>query len=831
MALGEKRNGSVFATAAQRRDAAEYQVTSEPEVVPVVVDDTPQRTLNTDIGTLGRAHNLFFTPSAEGRDFNSVLQEVQEYISGAYAALITEGGEDSKEQLMRYITKYLQDQRIAVAGMTQTELVDAIYSEMAEFGFLTRYIYADGIEEININSWRDIEVQYSDGRSEKLTEHFDSPEHALAVIRRMLHASGMVLDNASPLVTGHLTRNTRIAAMKSPVVDEDVGVAASIRIVNRHNLSREDLLRSGTATEEMLDWLSVFLRYGISICVAGATSSGKTTAAGWLLTTIPDSKRIFTIENGSRELELVREENGKVTNSVVHTLTRDSENERQRIDQIALVDICLRFNPDILVVGEMRGAEANAAQEAARVGVAVRDKNGDYVPLTGNQLGCVLLDGLLKAKKEAGTLPKNGVFIKTIVTSELARAVAQSYGVETVEVLTGFKFIGEKIKEYEQTGEHTYLFGFEESYGYLVGTHARDKDGVVTCMLLAQTACGLAAQGKTLLDGLEDIYARLGYWKEKTISFTLSGMEGIARIKDTMARLWSERIESFGSRRVKAVRNYNTGVRTDLCNNSESLLDLPKSNVLYYELEGGWACVRPSGTEPKLKVYLAVKGQKHLDRLNELGAKMNALDLESVHFESANGTDLTVGLAEQAVWESAGSKNEKGVPFLPNIPTEEVFTAPHKDKVDGIVYGTKPYVFNGQLIKNFHVTFKDGKVVEHGADEGADLLGQLLDTDEGARHIGEVALVPASSPINRSGKLFYNTLFDENAACHIAFGDSYPGTTVGGTGLSKEELAARGMNHSSLHEDVMVGAEDSRITGKCRDGRTVQLFENGVWVL
>ena len=371
MALGEKRNGSVFATAAQRRDAAEYQVTSEPEVVPVVVDDTPQRTLSTDIGTLGRAHNLFFTPSAEGRDFNSVLQEVQEYISSAYAALITEGGEDSKEQLMRYITKYLQDRRIAVAGMPQTELVDAIYSEMAEFGFLTRYIYADGIEEININSWRDIEVQYSDGRSEKLTEHFDSPEHALAVIRRMLHASGMVLDNASPLVTGHLTRNTRIAAMKSPVVDEDVGVAASIRIVNRHNLSREDLLRSGTATAEMLDWLSVFLRYGISICVAGATSSGKTTAAGWLLTTIPDSKRIFTIENGSRELELVREENGKVTNSVVHTLTRDSENERQRIDQIALVDICLRFNPDILVVGEMRGAEANAAQEAARVGVAV----------------------------------------------------------------------------------------------------------------------------------------------------------------------------------------------------------------------------------------------------------------------------------------------------------------------------------------------------------------------------------------------------------------------------------------------------------------------------
>ena len=371
MALGEKRNGSVFATAAQRRDAAEYQVTSEPEIVPVVLDDTPQRTLNTDIGTLRQAHNLFFTPSAEGRDFNSVLQEVQEYISGAYAALITGGGEDSKEQLMRYITKYLQDKRIAVAGMTQTELVDAIYSEMAEFGFLTRYIYADGIEEININSWRDIEVQYSDGRSEKLTEHFDSPEHALAVIRRMLHASGMVLDNASPLVTGHLTRNTRIAAMKSPVMDEDVGVAASIRIVNRHNLSREDLLRSGTATEEMLDRLSVFLRYGISICVAGATSSGKTTAAGWLLTTIPDSKRIFTIENGSRELDLVREKDGRVCNSVIHTITRESENAKQNIDQDMLLDMALRYHPDIICVGEMRSAEAYAAQEAARTGHGV----------------------------------------------------------------------------------------------------------------------------------------------------------------------------------------------------------------------------------------------------------------------------------------------------------------------------------------------------------------------------------------------------------------------------------------------------------------------------
>ena len=148
-------------------------------------------------------------------------------------------------------------------------------------------------------------------------------------------------------------------------------MAASIRIVNPRNLAKEDFVAGGTATEEMLDFLAACLRYGVSICVAGATSSGKTTVAGWLLSTIPDNKRIFTIEDGSRELQLIREQDGRITNSVIHTQTRDSENERQRIDQIALLDIALRFNPDIICVGEMRGPEANAAQEAARVGVAV----------------------------------------------------------------------------------------------------------------------------------------------------------------------------------------------------------------------------------------------------------------------------------------------------------------------------------------------------------------------------------------------------------------------------------------------------------------------------
>ena len=221
--------------------------------------------------------------------------------------------------------------------------------------------------------------------------------------------------------------------------------------------------------------------------------------------------------------------------------------------------------------------------------------------------------------------------------------------------------------------------------------------------------------------------------------------------------------------------------------------------------------------------------QKHLDRLNELGAKMNALDLESVHFESANGTDLTVGLADDATWEGASSKAENGTDFIANVPTEEVFCAPHRERVNGIVYGTKPYVYNGQLIEGWHVTFKDGKVVEHGAEKNASLLAELLSTDENACRIGEIALVPASSPINQSGVLFYNTLFDENAACHIAFGAGYPTNIKGGSKMNRTELLAKGLNDSAIHEDVMIGAPDTNVIGTTKDGKEVTIFTNGEW--
>lgn len=223
--------------------------------------------------------------------------------------------------------------------------------------------------------------------------------------------------------------------------------------------------------------------------------------------------------------------------------------------------------------------------------------------------------------------------------------------------------------------------------------------------------------------------------------------------------------------------------------------------------------------------------KEHVSKTSACRDKLNELQLESIHMTSSNGTDLNVGLAEGHTWEGACSKAENGAVFIANVPTEEVFTAPHRERVNGVVKGTKPYVYNGQLIEGFSVTFKDGVVVDYSAEKNAELLGQLLDSDEGARRIGEIALVPASSPINRSGLLFYNTLFDENAACHIAFGAGYPTTVKGGAAMTTEELLACGVNDSAIHEDVMVGAEDMTITGLTKTGETVTIFENGEWAI
>ena len=317
------------------------------------------------------SHDLFFEPN-QVKEFPDVLAEVQEYISSKYASLLIDSGKaDVKQQIKFYIQKYLSDNRLSAKGMNDAELAERLYTEMAEFSFLTKYIFGTGIEEIDINAWNDIEIYKSGGKKVKLAEHFESPQHAINVVRRMLHVSGMVLDNASPAVLGHLSKNIRISVLKTPLVDEDVGVAASIRIVNPQNFTKQDFIESGTATDSMLETLSEILKYGVSICVAGSTGSGKTTVTGWLLSTIPDDKRIYTIESGSRELALCRKDGDRITNSVIHTITRPSENETQNIDQDILLDYALRFNPDVICVGEMRGPEAYTAQEASRTGHTV----------------------------------------------------------------------------------------------------------------------------------------------------------------------------------------------------------------------------------------------------------------------------------------------------------------------------------------------------------------------------------------------------------------------------------------------------------------------------
>lgn len=248
-------------------------------------------------------------------------------------------------------------------------------------------------------------------------------------------------------------------------------------------------------------------------------------------------------------------------------------------------------------------------RDCDRLGVAVKDNNGEFIGLSGNQLGCLMLDYLLSQKQAKGTLPANGVAIKTIVSTEMARAIAQHYGVELVEVLTGFKFIGEKIKEYEAAKNHTFLFGFEESHGYLQGTHARDKDGVVASMLISETAAYYQSRGMTLYQGLQELFQKYGYYLEQTISYTFDGLAGMEKIKDIMSAFRSNCPDTIGGIKVLAMRDYQAGTRYS-CNGTTNSMDLPKSNVIYYELDKNcWACIRPSGTEPKLKLYIGSKAE------------------------------------------------------------------------------------------------------------------------------------------------------------------------------------------------------------------------------
>ena len=297
-------------------------------------------------------------------ELSSLVPLCQSFIARNYSAAIID--KSKTEELKAYIGKYLYDTDYSVVGFDTKELVERLFEEMAEYSILTKHLADPDIEEININGWDDVALTHLDGRIEKANEHFFSPTHAIDIVKKLLQHSGMIIDNAAPIAQGHLPNNTRVTALKEPIVDADRGIAVSIRMLHPQRVDRESLLQTESITEEMLYFLEVCLRYGVSFVVAGRTSSGKTTLLNSLLGSIPDGKRIYTIESGARELSLIkRDGNGKVVNNVVHTLSRPSDKEAYDISQEDLVMAALRFDPDIICVGEMRDAEAHSAVEAS----------------------------------------------------------------------------------------------------------------------------------------------------------------------------------------------------------------------------------------------------------------------------------------------------------------------------------------------------------------------------------------------------------------------------------------------------------------------------------
>ena len=273
-------------------------------------------------------------------------------------------------------------------------------------------------------------------------------------------------------------------------------------------------------------------------------------------------------------------------------------------------------------LGEKEGADLLIATDpdADRLGAAVRMPNGDYQVLTGNQLGSIMIHYILEAHQQAGTLPQNAAVLKSIVSSELATAIAEKYNTKMFNVLTGFKFIAEKIQQYEEDHSQTFMFGFEESYGYLVKPFVRDKDAIQALVLLAEVAAFYKKQGKTLYDGLQDIFEEFGYFEEKTISVTMSGIEGSGKIKALIAKCREQAPTEFAGIQVAQTEDFKELTRTFADGQTEQL-QTPPSDVLKYHLEdGSWIAIRPSGTEPKIKFYLATKATSSSEASEKIAA-------------------------------------------------------------------------------------------------------------------------------------------------------------------------------------------------------------------
>ena len=275
------------------------------------------------------------------------------------------------------------------------------------------------------------------------------------------------------------------------------------------------------------------------------------------------------------------------------------------------LELAEKVNADIVLAND---------PDADRLGIYAKDSaTGEYKTFTGNMSGLLIAEYELSQKKLQNKIPANGALVKTIVSSNLADSIAKKYDLKLIEVLTGFKYIGEQIKNFEETGSNTYMFGFEESYGCLIGTYARDKDGISAVMALCEAAAFYKKQGYTLCDQMQNIYKKYGFFKESQISITKEGANGAEEIKNLMERMRENIPESIGKYKVLEYRDYKKDVKRNMITNEESETGLPNSNVLYYVLENdAWCCVRPSGTEPKIKFYVGVKANSEEEAINDL---------------------------------------------------------------------------------------------------------------------------------------------------------------------------------------------------------------------
>jgi phosphoglucomutase len=273
--------------------------------------------------------------------------------------------------------------------------------------------------------------------------------------------------------------------------------------------------------------------------------------------------------------------------------------EEPKVFELAL-EMAKDINPDIIF---------GTDPDCDRIGVVVKDKEGKYRVLTGNQTGVLLSNYILSSLSETNQLPNNGVVIKTIVTTDMVEGIGKKYNVEVLDVLTGFKYIGEKVKEFEELGEKNFIFGFEESFGYLAGDFVRDKDAVIAAMLICEMTLYYKNKGMSLYDALMDIYEEYGYYRESLISIEMKGKYGAEKISGILEYLRHSMKEIIGSNKIIKKIDYRVGLENDLVTSEEKIIKLPKSNVLKFVLENGsWLVVRPSGTEPKMKIYLSVKG-------------------------------------------------------------------------------------------------------------------------------------------------------------------------------------------------------------------------------